>query len=372
MIFKPLVRGLHVSLKCGKMTKIYQRYVGWTYFKNVFIIFAGLVLFYAGVDYITNVKDLPESANLQLLYVSLNALTAINYALPLSLVFAMIVSKFAMIRSNELICFYAAGISKKELLLPLFGIAMILSLVYIGLNFTPFAYAYEYRTNLLKNNRLAPISEELFLKYGQSYIYIAKLDPLKQEADGVKIFDVKESQLLRTIEAKRAFFRNDIWELRDGKITTKPQAKSLADSGLKIESFGKMEALEGFKPKIIENTHQGDIALSIVDAWDTMEFFNSQSLDTTTIKSKLYTMILFPLFAPLMVVILYYYLPASGRFFNLAFLSFVFVFITLCVWGVLFVLTKLSQASVILPEFGIALPILLMAFISLWLHHKSK
>ncbi|NLC27153.1 MAG: permease, partial [Campylobacteraceae bacterium] len=51
------------------MTKIYQRYIGWTYIKNVFVIFIGLLLFYTGVDYINNLKDLPESANLQLLYV---------------------------------------------------------------------------------------------------------------------------------------------------------------------------------------------------------------------------------------------------------------------------------------------------------------
>ena len=256
--------------------------------------------------------------------------------------------------------------------MPLFGIAMTLAFVYIGLNFTPFAYAYEYRTNLLKNNRLAPISQELFLKYGQSYVYISQLDPLIQEANGIKIFDIEKSQLVRTIEAKRAFFRNDKWELHDGSIMIKPQVRTLADSGLKVQKFDKMDALEGFKPKIIENAHQGDIALSVTDAWDAMEFFASQSLDTTTIKSKLYSMILFPLFAPLMVVILYYYLPASGRFFNLALLSFIFVFITLCVWGILFVLTKLSQAGVIMPELGIAMPILVMSFISLWLYYRTK
>jgi len=354
------------------MTKIYQRYIGWTYFKNVFIIFAGLVFFYTGVDYITNLKDLPESANLQLLYVSLNALTAINYALPLSIVFAMIVSKFSMIRSNELICFYAAGISKTKLLMPLFSIAMILSSIYVGLNFTSFAYAYEYRTNLLKNNRLVPVSQELFLKYGQSYVYIAQLDPLLQEVNGIKILNTRNSQLIKTIEAKKAFFRNDKWELHDGIITHKPQVRTLADSGLVVERFKQMEALEGFKPKIIENTHQGDIALSIVDAWDALQFFSSQNLDTTSVKSKLYTMILFPFFAPLMVMILYYYLPASSRFFNLALLSFIFVFITLCVWGLLFVLTKFSEAGVILPEIGIVLPILIMGFISLWLYSYSK
>lgn len=354
------------------MTKLYQRYIGWAYIKSVFLIFTGLVFFYVGVDYITNLKDLPESANLQLLYVSLNALSAVNYALPLAIVFGMVVSKFNMIRSNELICLYATGLSKKKLLMPIFGIAIFLTIVYVALNFTPFAYATEYRSNLLKNSRLALISEELFLKYKTSYVYIARLDPILKEAKGIKIFDAQGTELVQVIEAKNAFFKDNSWDLREGVITHKPSVNSLSDRGLRVEHFEQMSALEGFKPKIIENAHQGDIVLTIGDAIDALHFFSTQNIDTSSVKSNLYSMVIFPFFAPLMLMILYYFLPASSRFFNLALLSFIFVFATLATWGILFVLTKLSQTNVISPEIGIVSPIVIMALYGLWLHTRSS
>ncbi|NLM98994.1 MAG: YjgP/YjgQ family permease [Campylobacteraceae bacterium] len=353
------------------MINIYERYLGWSYFKNLFIIFIGLVFFYVGVDYLINLKDLPESANLQFLYLSLNTLWAVNYALPLAIVFAMIVSKFNMIRSNELISLYASGISKKKILRPIFIISLISTFIYIGLNFTPFAYAHEYRSNLLKNSQLSLISEGLFLKYKKSYVYIQRLDPIKQEARDIKIFNIDGTQIKEIIEAKSAIFKKDAWDLRDGKIIHKPEVATLFDKGLKIEPFSSKRALEGFKPKIIENAHQGGIALTVKDAVEALRFFSKDNINTDGIKSNLYYLTIFPLFAPFMLVILYYYLPASARFFNLALLSFIFIFATLCVWGILFILFRLSQTSVVLPEIGMVAPIIILALFGLWLHTRS-
>ena len=91
---------------------LYARYVGWLYFKYFAILFIALTLFYVGIDILTNLKDMPASANLKLLYFGLTSLTAVNYVLPLALIFALITSKFSMIRSNELVSFYALGIDK--------------------------------------------------------------------------------------------------------------------------------------------------------------------------------------------------------------------------------------------------------------------
>ena len=108
------------------------------------ILFVALTLFYVGIDILTNLKDMPASANLKLLYFGLTSLTAVNYVLPLALIFALITSKFSMIRSNELVSFYALGIDKNRLIKPPFYIALAITFIYVGLNFTPFAYAYEY------------------------------------------------------------------------------------------------------------------------------------------------------------------------------------------------------------------------------------
>ena len=85
--------------------------------------------------------------------------------------------------------------------------------------------------------------------------------------------------------------------------------------------------------------------------------FSHQGVNISTIKASLYNMLFFPLFAPLMVLILYYYLPVTGRFFNLALMSFGFFIVTLCAWGVFFVLIRFSLNGVIVPELGVIAPI---------------
>ena len=83
-------------------------------------------------------------------------------------------------------------------------------------------------------------------------------------------------------------------------------------------------------------------------------------------------MIFFPLFAPLAVLVLYYYLPVTGRFFNLALLSFGFFIATLCAWGVLFVLIRFSLNGVIIPELGIIVPITALLGFAAFLVFKHR
>ena len=163
--------------------KLYARYVGWVYIKSFLIVFLALELFYVGIDLLTNLKDLPPSANLQLLYVGLTSLSAISYVLPLSLIFALIILHVNMVRSNELISFYALGISKNKLILPPFLIALFVTIFYVGLNFTPFAYAHDYqKKHLLKNTAFSKSTNDSFLKFEGKFIYIKELNSAKQRA----------------------------------------------------------------------------------------------------------------------------------------------------------------------------------------------
>lgn len=353
------------------MIKVYQRYTVSLYLKNFFVIFFALEFFYTGIDLLTNYKDLPDSANLQLLYVLFNFMSAINYVLPLSIIFAMIVSKFSMIRSNELIALYAAGISKNALILPTFITSMAITISYILLNFTSFVYAQEYKSNILKYNQIISTSSELFLKYEGKYIYFGKLDPLKQEAKDVKIFDIEENELKETISAKSAYFQDNIWTLQDAYSIKKPIINQNENIFLSTNNYSNIKMLEGFKPKIIENTDQTKSTLSALDAIDAISFFGAQGINVNSIKANLYLLIVFPFFAPLFVVAFYYYLPVSVRFFNLALVSFVFIFITLSLWGILFVLGKFAANSVIAPELAIVLPIFLLSGATFYLYRKN-
>ena len=140
--------------------KLYSRYVGYVYFKYVVILFIALECFYVGIDVLTNLKDFPQSANTALLYIALTASVAVTYTLPLSLIFALIITAFNMIRSNEFVSFYALGVSKNSFIVPPFLIALIITLIYIGLNNTPFAYSLRFQKNLTNFSQITvPVGE---------------------------------------------------------------------------------------------------------------------------------------------------------------------------------------------------------------------
>jgi len=340
---------------------LYARYVGWVYLKSFLIVFFALELFYVGIDLLTNLKDLPNSANLQLLYVGLTSLSAVSYVMPISLVFALIILHINMVRSNELVSFYALGVSKNGLILPPFFIALAVTFLYVGLNCTPFAYAYDYQKSIAKNTSFSKSTTDSFLKFEGKFIYIKELSASQKNAKDVRIFDINGTDLLSTTFADGAKFKNNHWQLQDVNQTLLPKDLRLGQKGLSVQNFDELDALSGFKPKSIESANAADGArFSIPDTLDFIFTFKNEGVELDSVKSAFYSLAIAPFFAPFLILILYYHLPVTGRFFNLAFASFIFIVITLVIWGILFVLARFAQSSVILPEFGILLPVILL------------
>ncbi len=351
--------------------KIYQKYITLVFFKNFFILFFALQFFYLGIDLMQNFRRLPNSANLQILYTVYTFLNAINFTIPISILFAMIISKFYLIRTNELIAMYAVGISKNRLIKPIFISSLLITIFYVLLNFTSFAYAKDYAHNILTNSTVLNNSNNLFLKYFDKYIYIKKLNPLKKEAFDIKIFEVKNGDLSSIVSAKKAKFSKNYWILSDVNIVKKPNVDDKI-AKLSQKQYHTYKALKGFKPKIIESIYEGKSNFSIMDALDAINLFLSQNVNISKIKASLYTMLIFPFFAPLLSLILFYYMPISSRFFNLALSSSIFVFISLVVWAMLFMFVKMSINSVVSPEVGIILPIMLLAIFAFYKYSRNE
>ena len=351
---------------------LYARYVGWLYFKYFMILFVALTLFYVGIDILTNLKDMPASANLKLLYFGLTSLTAVNYVLPLALIFALITSKFSMIRSNELVSFYALGIDKNRLIKPPFYIALAITFIYVGLNFTPFAYAYEYGRNIVKLSNLSRTSSDIFLKFEGKFVYMDSLNPISGEAKDVRIFDINGSNLRSATFGESGKFIDDAWLLKNAKIVNLPQNIKLGEKGLDIKTPSELKTLENFKPKTIESASAESSAITIPDAVDYILAFKDEGVGLNSTKTTLYNLAFAPFFAPFMVLIIYYFLPVTGRFFNLALKSFIFTIASLCVWGALFVMMRFARNGVVSPEVGVLLPIILLGAYAFYLRFGSR
>ncbi len=346
-------------------------YLSKLYFKYILIIFTALQLFYVGIDFIGSSSKLPDSANLELLYVMYMFGTAMKINLPLSLIFAMVAAKIHLIRANELVIIYALGVSKKEVIRPFIWIALLISFVYVAAHATPFAY-FDQRALAIKQDKyFVTVTNHVFVKYDNNYIYMQRLFPLQKSAMGLRIFEVDDNEgLKRVITSESAYFTDNRWRLYEGEIITKPTVSGMQAEGLTKETFETYDMLEGFEPNILGKVYEGKTSYSLLDGLDAIMILKKQEVNIDRIVSAMVTTVTIPFFAPLLVVIIFFFVPISSRFFNVALFSSGAIFTTLVLWGFLFAMATLAQNGTVNVWLAVVAPFLLLVSIALFFYRK--
>jgi lipopolysaccharide export system permease protein len=341
------------------------RYISYHYLKYFLIILSALVGFMVGLDFMTHSDDLPNSANLILLYIMYKAFFGIDLMGPLSLVFGMIATKVFLIRSNALVALYSLGYSKTDILKPFVSIATLLIVLFIALHTTSFARADENAESIRVNSKQMQPTENLFFTYEDQYVYFGHLYPLQQRAEDVRIFRIRENHLQDVIVADHALYSGGYWHVSDARMIRKPQTPQISGEGIDIAEHQSFKVLKGFKPKILDQVYEGKVNFTIFDAIDALMLLNRQNVNVDRIKSALYRIFVHPLFVPCVVVIIFFFVPMSSRFLNLSLFSFGAILATLLVWGVMFSLIELSNAKTIPSEIGIVMPVLILFVVAL-------
>ncbi|MBN2896706.1 MAG: LptF/LptG family permease [Campylobacterales bacterium] len=348
------------------------RYVAAHYLKYIVVILFALVFFMVGFDFIQVAKDLPDSANLILIYVVFKAFFAVDMMLPLSLVFAMIATKIQMIRTNALVALYALGYTKTDLLRPFVVVSGALIVLYIGLHTTAFARADEYANNIRSTSQFFKPTNHLFFTYQDQYIYFGRLDPLKERAYDIRIFGVEKGDLRFVVMADEARYKHGYWHIDEAKRITKPELLSLSGEGARMTQERGLKLLKDFRPKILDQVYEGKVNYTIIDAIDAMRLLQDQNVNLDRIKSALYRMFVHPLFVPALIVILFFFVPASPRFLNLSLFSFGAILATLTVWALLFMMIELSNNKTIPSEAGVVMPVVLLTLIAVWIWNQNR
>ncbi len=349
---------------------IFTQYLLSKYLKYFFIILFSLEIFFIGIDFLQNMKNLPSSANLQLLYLLYNGFFTLTITLPLSIIFGWIVTLTVLIKNNELVSFYSLGISKKAFLKPVVNISILITIILIGLQTTPLAYSYEQKTRILDNKFFTSEKKDIFLKYNDYFVYFKKLYPLEKKAEDVHIYKIKDNNVVETIIASKAFYQNKKWYVIDAKIIKKPTNINWDTSKIDISYEKFLYTLEGFEPNIINNVYKAKNYFSIIDAIYAIILLENQDFNTNKIKAILYSHIFTPFFVMPMIVLIFLYSSISSRFFNMGQFISISIFVTLITWGLLFLLQQLSSGGVILPEVAVILPLLLLYILKYIIYSK--
>lgn len=349
---------------------ILTRYIFIKYLRNFFIVLISLEIFFVGIDFLQNYKSIPQSANLQLLYIAYNAFFTLTLALPLSLVFSFILTLIVFIRNNEFMVFFALGAKKRDILTPVVSVALALLTFLIILQMTPLAYSYEEKKKILNNEYFSSTKSDIFIKYNDYFIYFKKLLPIEKEAQNIHIYKIENGDVVETIIANRAKFENNRWNILDAKIITKP--KQIDESSkLDINYLENISILEGFIPKILNNIYESRSDFSLQDAFKALFISTEQNYNTQKMRTSIYNQLFIPFFVIPIIFLLFAYSSLSNRFFNLGKFIVIGVFGTLVVWGFFFFLFKITSTSSTIPEFSMLLPLMVWFILSAYLYVKK-
>ncbi|MCG3659574.1 LptF/LptG family permease [Aliarcobacter butzleri] len=350
---------------------ILSKYILKKYLINFIIVLISLELFFVGIDYLQNFKNIPASANLQLLYILYNSFFTLTLALPLSIVFGWIVTLVLFIKNNEFVAFNALGATRKNIFMPVVIVSISLLITLIFLQMTPLAYSYEQKRKILNDEYFSNTKSDIFLKYNDYYVYFQKLLPLEKKAENIHIYKVKGDNLVETIIGEKAYFQNDKWYVVDVKVINKPENIDINNSKLDVRYEKFLHTLEGFKPKILDNVYESKSDFSIMDAVSALILLKDQGMNTQKIRTILYNQLIIPFFVIPILILVYSFASLNSRFFNMAkFVSFS-IFGTLIVWGFFFLVFRLTSSGTVIPEISMLLTMFIWVIFSIYFYNKK-
>ncbi len=345
---------------------LHFRYLSFLYLKNLFSILFGLSSAFAVIDYFQHIDKLNVSSNYQILYIFYMWQEALGLLYPLAIVFAVIMTKLALVKSNTMGALHAFGYNKKRLFFPLFTIASLTYASFIFLQTTEFSYAKEKAELLLENEINAYDITDVFFKYNDTFVYIETLDPIQKKIENITIFQVEGHQVHYTIKAPYAVYGDNEWEAKNA-VVKEHIYKNGKLARYQIEYKESLSTLHGYKPKIITSLYEGK-ALNIIDAYHTWELFVKQKMNSDKIRAVMYNKIVVPLFAIALALILFFKLPFHARMMSLGLVIASSLGATFVIWGILFGLNQMGQNGVLVPEITAILPIILLWIYALYVY----
>jgi len=316
-----------------------KRYLVWLYFRHLLVMLAALELFFLLIDYLQNQKEIPSSANLIVLYLYFESIAALKITLPISIVFGALSSFIYLVRSNEGIALMSSGYTRGQILKPFFTLGFIVSIIFIGINATKIGYFYENAQAMLKKDR-SNMTENLFFKFNDSYIYIEKINPLSQQATNLKLFTLQGGSVVQISKADTAVYDGKGWMLKNVSVTKIPNVTSISNSGIVTTVLPTLRTLEGFKPKVIDSVSNSNASLNIIDMLEALIVLKNQDIDVERIRQLLFSTIFIPLLAPIAVVLVFARMPVSARLGSISLYASNSIFAVLLGFGLLMAISK--------------------------------
>jgi lipopolysaccharide export system permease protein len=332
------------------------------YIKNFFIILFSLVSFFVFIDFMFNKDKLPDSFNLQFLYVFYQAGNAILLIYPLSLLFAMIITVIHLVKKNEFISFLSIGYSLKKLYKPFFIFSLLTTLFFIAFQFSKYSM-FSNNANYIKQRDFSnKTNRNLFFKFNDKVIYIDKINIYSKIAYNIRYFKIKNNKIKKNFFIKKAIFKDNRWYSDDILV------KYIKDNEIIIKHT-KGSFLKGFKPDIL-NKLETKSSMTLKEAIDALYFLKKEDININFIKTYIYNAIIPPLSFLLLMAILFFKAPIHSRISNIKFYILISLLYSIMLWAFFLLIRKMSLSGILNPDIAFLTPISLLFFLAIYYFRK--
>ncbi len=143
--------------------------------------------------------------------------------LPLSVLFASFLSLGRLARDRELMVIQLSGSRFSRIILPLTGVALLISISSYTLNETVVPWSNHHSENIIRQisfrDRPVTVTEDVFFKAGANrYFYVHRVDEGTEEMQNILIYETARRQFPSMIVAQQGYYHEDSWDLYDGVI----------------------------------------------------------------------------------------------------------------------------------------------------------
>ena len=341
---------------------MYFKIIFINYIKNFLLILFSLVLFFIFMDFMINKDKLPDSTNLQILYIFYNSINAATLIYPLSLLLGVLVTILSMVKKNEMIAFLSIGYSYKRLLLPVIVVAFLVTSFFIFIQgVVNFSFS-DRASSILKGRYFSNVNKNLFFKFNDNIIFIKSLDVVQKKAYDMKVFILNKGQLKKIYDIKEVKFSNNYWK-SDSIIEHTLYDDKVIDKKIHIE------ILKGFKPNIL-NKLESKKAMTLKIAFQALYLLQKENVNVNFIKTYIYNSIIPAFTFILLIIIIFLQAPIHSRISNTSLYVAVSLFSGVILWGAFLLIRKMSISGIISPDIAFLTPFIILLGFTIYYFRK--
>jgi len=340
-------------------------YLSKKYIKNFLLIAFALVF---TITLITLASNQIDGFNRKILYSFYIFEDFLQIFYPMALVLGALLTFYQLIVNNHLLAFSSLSYKKSNLIKPFLYISFAVYFIFLALDFTPFAYAYSNANTILKGKEENRV-KNMFFKYNDSFVYAKSLDVVNREFKDVKIYKIKDLKLQKILDFDSAKFVKDRWIAKNVKVKTF-KYNNQKPIGVEVDSRDKIEVLKGYYPRVIKLLYEGK-RVDLANGIKAIALLKEQHIDSSQVRSTLYSKLLIPLIAPFLILIFFSFAPLHKRVASLGGYLFWTMGGTIVGFIVIYTLNVFSKSSAINPNYVLPVVIFVTFIYSVYLWFKK-